>query len=382
MAVDRSSLVALTARLPTGAAPLLSWAVAEHRPEPGNTVLREDIRRLGKMLGDTLARQEGPELAALVEEVRVLARQVRQGTDGEGAERLDELLDAMDVDTAIRVVRAFTTYFHLANVAEQVHRLDANISRSGRTSGWLADTVDRILESDIPGELIEDVIHRLEVRPVLTAHPTEAARRSILTKLASIASMLERRGDPRSTPAEIESIDRRIAESVEMIWQTDELRRVRPTPGDEARTTVYYLETITSDEVSGALADSLAVQVERLGITLPVDHAPLRFGTWAGGDRDGNPNVTPEVTLGTLAMQHDHGLRILRKTIEDLSFELSQSEQVIGISREMEASLAADRDALPDVWARFGVMNAEEPYRLKCSYIHQRLADSLHAGRE
>ena len=166
--------------------------------------------------------------------------------------------------------------------------------------------------------------------------------------------------------AEIEAIDRRIAEAIEMIWQTDELRRVRPTPGDEARTTIYYLETLASDEVSGSLADSVAAQVARLGITLPVDHAPLRFGTWAGGDRDGNPNVTPEVTLRTLATQHDHGLRNLRNAIEKLSFELSQSEQVVGISREMESSLAADRDALPEVFARFGVMNAEEPYRLKC----------------
>ncbi|MBU1494873.1 MAG: phosphoenolpyruvate carboxylase [Actinobacteria bacterium] len=342
----------------------------------GDSALRDDIRRLGNMLGATLTRQEGPQLTELVEEIRVLARRVRDGSNGADAARLDELLDGMDVDTAIRVVRAFTTYFHLANVAEQVHRLDANISRSGRTSGWLADTVDRILAAGLPTDLIESVLARLEVRPVLTAHPTEAARRSMLTKLASIASLLERRGDQRSTAAEIDGIDRRIAEIIEMMWQTDELRRVRPTPGDEARTAVYYLETLASDEVSGALADALGIQAARLGVTLPVDHAPLRFGTWAGGDRDGNPSVTPEVTLATLAMYHDHGLRIFRDTIEHLSFDLSQSEQVVGITREMEASLAQDRDALPEVHARFGVMNAEEPYRLKCAFVHQRIVNT------
>ena len=281
---------------------------------PGDSALREDIRRLGRMLGATLRRQEGPELAGLVEEVRVLARQVREGADGEVAARLDEVLDRMDVDTAIRVVRAFTTFFHLANVAEQVHRLDANVSRAGRTSGWLEDTVDRVLEADLPADVVADVVSRLEMKPVLTAHPTEAARRSILTKLASVASLLEQRGDTRATESEIQTIDRRIAENIENIWQTDELRRVPPHPGRRGPHHRLLPGDARLRRGVRHTGGRLTMQAERLGITLPVDHAPLRFGSWAGGDRDGNPNVTPDVTLATLAMQHDHGLRILRRS--------------------------------------------------------------------
>jgi len=347
-------------------------------PDPTSidAALRSDIRRLGEMLGDTLIRQEGPGLLALVEEVRALAKEVRGSPDEPGPGSLDALLDGLDVDTAIRLVRAFTTYFHLANVAEQVHRLDPHTSRSGQSSGWLAGTIDRILEADLPQGMVEDVAGRLEVRPVFTAHPTEAARRSILTKLATIASLLDERGDPRATDGERDAIDHRIAEVIELIWQTDELRRDRPTPADEARTAVYYLDALASDEVAGKLSDIVDHGLSRLGIVMPPDAAPLRFGTWAGGDRDGNPNVTPAVTLATLALQHEHGLRNLIRAIEDLAFELSQSEQVVEISREMEASLAAGRDSLPDVYARFGTLNAEEPYRLACAYIHQRLINT------
>jgi len=330
------------------------------------------------MLGDTLVRQEGPELLALVEQVRSLAKGIRETPDEPRSGRLDELLDGLDVDTAISLVRAFTTYFHLANVAEQVHRLDPHIGRSQRPAGWFAETIDRIIAAGLPDGVVEDVITRLEVRPVLTAHPTEAARRSILTKLTAIASHLDRRGDPRTTEEEREAIDRRIAEAIELMWQTDELRRDRPAPGDEARTAIYYLDALASDEVAGRLSDILTHGFERLGITLPPEAAPLRFGTWAGGDRDGNPYVTAAVTLETLALQHKHGLRSLIKVIEDLAFQLSQSEQVVGITPEMGSALAAGRDALPEVFARFGTLNAEEPYRLGCAYIHQRLINTRH----
>jgi len=341
-----------------------------------DALLRSDIRRLGEMLGETLVRQEGPELLALVERVRALTKEIREDHDSADTSDLDALLDGLDAETAIRLVRAFTTYFHLANVAEQVHRMAPHTTRSGRSSGWLADTVDRILEANLPRELIEGVVERLEVHPVLTAHPTEAARRSILSKLSSIASLLQTRGDPRTIDAGKTAVDRRIAELIELMWQTDELRRTRPTPADEARTAVYYLESLATDEVTGALSDTMRHQMGRLGVSLPPTAVPLRFGTWAGGDRDGNPNVTPEVTLQTLAMQHDHGLRALIGTIEGLASEMSQSEQVVRISREMEASLAADRDALPGVFARFGVLDSEEPYRLKCAFIHQRLVNT------
>lgn len=240
--------------------------------------LRADIRRLGDLLGETLVRQDGPELLDLVEKVRRLTRE-----DGEAAA---ELLRGTELDTAAKLVRAFSTYFHLANVTEQVHRGRELRARRATEGGLLARTADRLKDAD-PEHLRETVRH-LNVRAVFTAHPTEAARRSVLNKLRRIAALLD-------TPV-IESdrrrLDTRLAENIDLVWQTDELRVVRPEPADEARNAIYYLDELHAGAVGDVLED-LTAELERVGVTLPDDTRPLTFGTWIGGDRDGNPNVTP-----------------------------------------------------------------------------------------
>ena len=338
-----------------------------------DAALRADIRRLGTMLGETLVRQVGPHLLDLVEQVRALTRELRSRPDPELAGQLDELMASLDLATAARLVRAFTMYFHLANVAEQVHRVDVLTARSRRTAGWLEAAVDRILEAAPDG--VDEVVAGLELRPVFTAHPTEVARRSMLTKLASLAELLEDRGDPRATRADLAATDRRLAETIDLMWQTDELRRTRPTPVDEARNLIFYLENI-AEHVIGRLSGTVDRELERLGVRLGSDSFPVRFGTWVGGDRDGNPSVTPAVTLEVLALQHEHGLRSLIRAVEDLAAELSPSDRVVGISPELEASLAGDRLALPSVYARFASLSAGEPYRMKLAYVHQRLVNT------
>jgi phosphoenolpyruvate carboxylase len=217
---------------------------------------------------------------------------------------------------------------------------------------------------------------------VFTAHPTEAARRSILVKLNQIADLLEQRLDPRSVPSERARIDRRISEVIDLIWQTNELRLERPTPLDEARLTIFFLDQLFND-VMGDLTDDVVHELERLGIHRDAHWRPVRFGTWVGGDRDGNPFVTPELTMEILELQHEHGLRNLIAAVEDLAAELSPSLRIAGVSDELLASLADDRELLPAVHERFSRLNAEEPYRLKCAYIHHRLrntAERVRAG--
>lgn len=143
-------------------------------------------------------------------------------------------LAGLDLPTTIRLVRAFTMYFHLANVTEQVHRGRALRRERAESGGWLAQTADRIAAGGVDPVVLEEAVTRLAVRPVFTAHPTEAARRSILTKLRRVAALLDAEPGPRT--------DRRLAEVVELLWQTDELRVVRPDPLDEARSGIYYLE--------------------------------------------------------------------------------------------------------------------------------------------
>ncbi|MFH8490521.1 phosphoenolpyruvate carboxylase [Streptomyces longisporoflavus] len=334
---------------------------ADDQTTTASTELRADIRRLGDLLGETLVRQEGPELLELVEKVRRLTRE-----DGEAAARL---LGGTELETAAKLVRAFSTYFHLANVTEQVHRGRELRARRAAEGGLLTRTADRLKDAD-PEHLRQTVEH-LNVRPVFTAHPTEAARRSVLNKLRRIAELLE-------TPV-IESDrrrhDTRLAESIDLVWQTDELRVVRPEPADEARNAIYYLDELHAGAVGDVLED-LTAELERVGVQLPEGTRPLTFGTWIGGDRDGNPNVTPAVTWDVLILQHEHGINDALALVDELRGFLSNSIRYTGATEELKASLQLDLERLPEISPRYKRLNSEEPYRLKATCIRQKLENT------
>ena len=342
-------------------------------PSP-ESALRADIRLLGNLLGETLVRQEGQELLDLVEQVRALTKKLRNpDADPDApARELTAILAGLDLETTIQLVRAFSAYFYLANIAEQTHRLADRAAVAGGGRGRLQAVVDRISEANLDQAEVEAVIHRLELRPVFTAHPTEAARRSILTKVRRVAELLGERSDPRLTQADQDRVERRLAEVIDLMWQTDELRREQPDPLDEARSVIYYFDEMFRDVV-GDLFDELDHQLARLGIALTYDSRPLHFGTWVGGDRDGNPNVTPEVTMEVMAVQHDHALRELIAAVEEIATDLSTSERITGISDELEASLVLDRELMPSTFRRYERLSSGEPYRMKLGYIHQRL---------
>ncbi len=342
--------------------------------------LRIDIRLLGDLLGETLVRQEGPELLALVERVREFTKQIR-GTDDspanpDAAADLTDLLADLDIETTMSLVRAFTVFFYLANVAEQSHRLDEETQRGASGAGELERVVNAIIESDrfaLPD--LQRTLEGLDMRPVFTAHPTEAARRSILSKTTAIADLLSERSDPRLSDSDGARIVRRIAELIDLIWQTNELRDTRPTPVDEARSAIYYFDEIFS-EVAGDLFDDFAHQMSRLGVSYPPTLAPISFGTWVGGDRDGNPNVTPGVTFEVLELQHDRALRELTEAVEKLAAVLSSSEFITDISDELARSLVEDAATLPETARIFRKLSHGEPYRQKCGFIHQRLRNT------
>jgi phosphoenolpyruvate carboxylase len=345
--------------------------------EARDAALRADIRRLGNQLGDSLVRQEGQELLDLVEEVRSITRSLRHGSRAGGDDALDELLADLDVVTLSTLARAFTAYFYLANVAEQSHRLDELAARTQRQRGWLERAVDLIEAEGLDRSLVQEVIDRLELRPVFTAHPTEASRRSILTKLNAVAELLDERHDPRITRPDELRIDRRLAELIDLIWQTDEIRRDRPDPMDEAASVIYYFDELFRRAVPEVL-DVYASQMARLGLAIAPSETPIRFGSWVGGDRDGNPFVTSAVTRDVVDAQHDHAMRNLIGAIETLAADLSTSSRVRDVSDELTESLESDRQQMPSVYERFGELDAEEPYRLKLAYIHQRLTEASH----
>jgi phosphoenolpyruvate carboxylase len=329
---------------------------ADHTSE----ALRADIRVVTTMLGETLVRNEGKELLDLVELVR------NQAKDSSLAD-LDELRD-IDLATTIRLIRAFTSYFHLANVTEQVHRGRELLRQRHESGGWIERALTRIEAGGVEAERLAEEVARLGVRPVLTAHPTEAARRSILDKLRRIAALL----DEAESPAR----DRRLAEAVDLVWQTDELRLDRPDPVDEARNGVYYLEGLGRNAV-GDVLEELRDQLAARDIALPPTARPLTFGTWIGGDRDGNPNVTPAITLQVLELQAAHGIRLLLELVDDLRRDLSVSERVSGCSEELLARLHDWLELLPEVEPRYRRLNAEEPYRLYLTCVRRRLVLTL-----
>ncbi len=325
--------------------------------------LREDIRRLGDLLGQALIRQAGPEMFAVVEQIRSLVRK--------DPDRAAALIDELPLPEATTLARAFSLYFALANVAEQVHRARAQAARREATGGPLvtagAGIVAALEAGTVDPTEVSEGVRRIGARPVFTAHPTEASRRSVLMKLRRIAELLDQPRTPRS--------DRAIAEEIDLLWQTDELRLEKPEVTDEARNALFYLDDLAAgpaEDVVGEFAET----VEQLGFPLDPDARVLTFGSWIGGDRDGNPFVTPEVTARVLALQHDHAVRALLRHIEDLSGLLSVSQRIVPTSDELAASLAADLDALPDLDPRFRRLNAEEPYRLKLTCIHAKLRNT------
>ena len=344
--------------------------------EARDAAMRADIHLLGDLLGHTLVRQHGAELLELVERVRSLSKQARDpGADDRAAAELDTLLAGLDIADITNLVRAFSTFFQLANVAEQTHRVDEHGPRSGIARGRLRALFDHIQEDEAQRSALCEVAGRLDVRPVFTAHPTEAARRSVLTKLQRVGELLYERADPRQTAVDQERILRRLAEAIDLIWQTDELRVDRPTPLDEARAAIYYVEELLRG-VSGDLFDELDAQLERVGIELPAHARSLNFGSWVGGDRDGNPLVTAEVTTAVLELQHDRALAELVRAVDALSAELSSSEHVHGVSEELADSLRRDAASLPATDREARRRNTGESYRLKLAFMRRRLENT------
>jgi phosphoenolpyruvate carboxylase len=325
--------------------------------------LRSDVRRLADLLGQTLVRQEGPDLLELVEAVR---KSVRKGS---GEEVLANITD----EESVQLARAFSTYFNLANVAEQIHRARV-LSHSRATGGsWLVRAVDRIeeaLSQQTPGHQLtkEEITHwvsEMSVRPVFTAHPTEAARRSILKKLGAIADLLDQPENP--------SQQDRLAENIDLLWQTDELRLGQPEPLDEALNALYYLDDLFTQTVPEVLND-FAKELSRIGVVVPVTARPLSFGNWIGGDRDGNPNITADVTTKAMVLQVGHSIRVTIAAMNELRQMLSVSTNIVGATPELTASVEKDFKHIPEFEPRFLRLNAEEPYRLKATAIVHRLA--------
>jgi phosphoenolpyruvate carboxylase len=329
--------------------------------------LRRDVRVLGTILGTVLVEQEGEWLLELVEAIRREARVAR--ADSTTASTASSLT----ADEQVLVLRAFGLYFQLANLAEQHHRLrrrreDAHDGVVARES---LDDAFRQLASVSTGELVERA-STTSIRLVLTAHPTEATRRTVLLAHIRIADELVRLDDPRLAPDERAEVEERLAEEVTLLWQTDEVRHDRLRITDEIRNGLWFFE----HSLISAATDLLHAWRMRV----PGSPPPLTFGSWIGGDMDGNPAAGPASITEALDAARVVALRRYRDEVRELAVEIASTRSLVRVSEDLEASLSRDERELPGYAAEIGARNELEPYRRKLSFMWWRLENDAYAG--
>jgi phosphoenolpyruvate carboxylase len=301
--------------------------------------LRATVRRLSTLLGRTLADQHGQELLDLVEDVRRQTKEAKSSALPEDAQAVQERLASLPTEQAIELTRAFTKYFLLANSAEQAYRV-RSIEENATEESWVPRTVRDVAEARGP-EGLQEAVDSLDIELVFTAHPTEASRRAVLTKLRRLSDLLAEDTEP-DTP-ERRTQDARMSEVIEVLWQTDELRSERPTPQDEARNALYYLRDLYRNTMPGFI-ESLRGELRHHGADLAPGAVRCVFGTWMGGDRDGNPYVTAPVTAEVISLQADAAIDVAIEVVTDLIGELSISSELVGDDEQLRASLAEDFD--------------------------------------
>jgi phosphoenolpyruvate carboxylase len=328
--------------------------------EAPDAPVRRDIRLLGDLLGRVLVEQEDESLLADVERVRALARASRGGAPHD---ELRAAVEALPLDRQASVLRAFAAYFQLANVAEQQHRI-----RRRRVYAHEERVLTESLEesfSRLEGEPREEIARRVSLELVLTAHPTEAARRTVLTAHLRVGSLLAELDDPLLSHARRTEIEGELATQITTLWQTDEVRSKRPRVLDEIRNGLWFFEQSLIDAAERLLADYRT--------HLPDAPPPLRFGTWIGGDADGNPNAGAETVADALERARTLLRMRYRDEVRALAAAIGVSSRLVEVDAELLESIARDERELPEYAAEIGDQNLDEPYRRKLSFMWRRL---------
>jgi len=342
-------------------------------PEP----MRRDVRLLGDILGEIIRDSGGPELLADVEQLRRAVIEARQREEQHLAAAGDEivrLVASWSLEQAEQVARAFAVYFHLANLAEEHQRI-RNLRE--RDTGHepvresLAAAVAEISREAGP-EHLRELLASLRVHLVLTAHPTEARRRAVVAALRRISGLLDLLDDPRTAAADRDEARRKLREEVDLLWRTSQLRVKAMDPIDEVRTVMTAFDETLFRVVPAVYRELDRAVAGHDGGGSPVP-AFLRFGSWVGADRDGNPFVTAQVTRETATIQADHVLRALENTATRIGRALTLHAATTPPSAGLRRALAAAHAAHPELMAEIEARSPQEPYRTYLLYAAQRL---------
>ena len=363
----------------TSAKPKISAAArAAAQAKENERPLVEDIRLLGRILGDVIREQEGKQAYELVEQVRKLSVAFRRDADANADKALKKLLASLSAESTVSVIRAFTYFSHLANLAEDRHhiRRRAVHERAGHTQeGSLGTALSRLKAAGVAPRIVVQTLAHSHVSPVLTAHPTEVQRKSILDAERGIAQLISLRDDIKSRAAlysakhdaltgrELAANEVQIRARVMQLWQTRLLRFTKLTVADEIENALSYYQSTFLSEIPKLYAD-LEAELGHAHV-----HSFLRMGQWIGGDRDGNPNVNAETLHYALRRQCDVALRHYLTELHYLGGELSMSAMLVDVTPEMQS--LAERS--PDTNAH----RQDEPYRRALTGMYARLAATL-----
>jgi phosphoenolpyruvate carboxylase len=353
----------------------------ERNPAPARDErsLSDDIYLLAGTLGEILRESAGERAFEQTEEARALGKALRGGDDAARAELVHVIRDLTIAD-AETLVRAFTNYFQLINLAEdseRVRRIRAReVSAGGPRRGSLREAIGLLAARGIDASRMEAILRHAQVRLVLTAHPTEARRRTIIAKLARVFATLRELDERAMLPGEIERARQRLAHTIEEIWYSEEVRAHRLTVLDEVRTSLVYLLSTFVDVIPGLYRDLEEALAEVYpGATFDVPPL-LTPGTWIGGDRDGNPFVTPEVTIEALDLLRSSALDLLQARLIELAGRVSVAESISGPTPLLQPLLDRLARDVPEAAARIAQINAGEPYRQALTLMRERLRAS------
>jgi len=349
--------------------------------------LRSDVRFLVNLLGETLIEQEGRRIFDIVEKMRFLTKEMRRDYVRDLKEELVSTIRGLSHDELYKVTRAFTIYFKLVNIAEQNHRI-----RRRREYKFVSDIADseegsiesmfkQLTEMGISFKKLTELLDRMSIELVLTSHPTEVNRHIVLEKFRHISILVKELDNPLLNPNERERIEKEILAEIVGVWQTEEVPPYKISPLDEARNVLYYFKETIFDALTN-IYDELENQIknhyEVEAIKVPNF---LRFGSWVGGDRDGNPFVTHEVTYGVLRMQKNLALERYVEEIKQIKRQLSSSAKIVSVNLELLESIESDRKSISE---ETEIKNPSEFYRAKLENVHRKLLNtiSVNEGRE
>lgn len=357
-----------------------------------NRSFSDDLYLLAGVLGDVIQQLAGQDAFDLEEEVRGLAKDLRKGVAGAG-DRLDTVIQGADTGELRILIRAFTNYFQLINLAEDNERIrrvrrreHANPDAPRR--GSIHEAVVMLANRGVTAEQISDMLAQAQMRFVLTAHPTEARRRTVIDKLARIFSLIRELDQRHALPREVRRARAWLASTIAELWTSNELRVQKPTVLDEVRAVlIYFGATLVNviPEIYRDLETALGDVYPHSRVTVPPF---LTFGSWIGGDRDGNPFVTPEVTVEALKIMREAAMGFLEHRLTELAGRLSVSDMMVPPVGLLDPLLARYGEMFPELERQISVLNAGEPYRHVLTLMRERLRAArdysgqgyLHAG--